>query len=89
MYWDCSFRPKGENVDVKTVGMDEGNGEYLSFTTFYESVFMHCVDSGGKCHCVSLSSGVQQCFVVFDVLMINDNNLANCPLRERAEHLKK
>ena len=32
MYWDCSFRPKGENVDVKTVGMDEGNGEYLSLT---------------------------------------------------------
>ena len=47
------------------------------------------VESGGKCDCVSLSSGVQQCFVVFDVLMINDNNLANCPLRERADHLKK
>ena len=31
MYRDCSFRPKGENVDVKTVGMDDGNGEYLSF----------------------------------------------------------
>ena len=40
MYWDCSFRPKGENVDVKTVGMDEGNGEYLSLTTFCESVFI-------------------------------------------------
>ncbi|XP_064401547.1 DNA ligase 4-like isoform X2 [Halichondria panicea] len=34
-------------------------------------------------------SGSQQCFVVFDVLMINDTNLANCPLSERAEQLKK
>lgn len=36
-----------------------------------------------------MSLGVQQCFVVFDVLMVNDTNLANCPLRERAEQLKK
>ena len=28
------LRPKGENVDVKTVGMDEGSGECPSFTTF-------------------------------------------------------
>ena len=35
------------------------------------------------------SSGAQQCFVVFDVLMINDNNLANKPLKERVELLKK
>lgn len=34
-------------------------------------------------------AGAQQCFVVFDVLMVNDTNLANCPLRERAEQLKK
>ena len=33
--------------------------------------------------------GVQQCFVVFDVLKINDENLANCPLVERTEQLKK
>lgn len=33
--------------------------------------------------------GAQQCFVVFDVLMVNDTNLANCPLKERAEQLKK
>ncbi len=33
--------------------------------------------------------GVQQCFVVFDVLKINDDNLANCPLIERAEKLKE
>ena len=33
--------------------------------------------------------GAQQCFVVFDVLMVNDTNLANCPLRERTEQLKK
>ena len=32
---------------------------------------------------------VQPCFVVFDVLMVNDTNLANCPLRERVEHLNK
>ena len=32
---------------------------------------------------------IQQCFVVFDVLLINDKNLANCPLHERVEHLKK
>ena len=35
------------------------------------------------------SAGVQQCFVVFDVLMINDTNLANQPLRERVDQLKK
>jgi ATP-dependent DNA ligase len=34
-------------------------------------------------------TGAQQCFVVFDVLMVNDSNLANCPLKERAEQLKK
>lgn len=34
-------------------------------------------------------TGAQQCFVVFDVLMVNDTNLANCPLKERAEQLKK
>ena len=33
--------------------------------------------------------GVQQCFVVFDVLMINEANFANEPLVERVEHLKK
>lgn len=33
--------------------------------------------------------GAQQCFVVFDVLMINDTNLANQPLRERVEKLTK
>ena len=33
--------------------------------------------------------GAQQCFVVFDVLMVNDTNLANCPLKDRAEQLKK
>ena len=36
-----------------------------------------------------LHVGAQQCFVVFDVLMVNDTNLANCPLMERAEQLKK
>eukprot|EP00731_Ephydatia_muelleri_P033438 Em0029g44a len=58
--WDPeteSFVPKGENVDVKTVGGTDG--------------------------------GPQQCYVVFDVLMINDTNLANCPLRDRLEQLKK
>ena len=35
------------------------------------------------------STGAQQCFVVFDVLMVNDTNLANCPLKERAEKLTK
>ncbi|XP_065897200.1 DNA ligase 4-like isoform X2 [Dysidea avara] len=34
-------------------------------------------------------SDVQQCFVVFDVLLINDKNLANCPLHERVSHLQK
>ena len=34
-------------------------------------------------------AGAQQCFVVFDVLMVNDTNLANCPLKDRAEQLKK
>ncbi len=34
-------------------------------------------------------TGAQQCFVVFDVLMVNDINLANHPLRERADHLRK
>ena len=33
--------------------------------------------------------GVQPCYVVFDVLMINETNLANCTLRERVEHLNK
>ena len=33
--------------------------------------------------------GAQQCFFVFDVLMVNETNLANCPLKERAEQLKK
>lgn len=38
-------------------------------------------------YCVVID--IQQCFVVFDVLLINDKNLANCPLRERVEHLQK
>ena len=38
---------------------------------------------------VFVHTGAQQCFVVFDVLMVNDTNLANCPLKERAEQLKK
>ena len=33
--------------------------------------------------------GAQQCYVVFDVLMVNDTNFANCPLCERIEELKK
>lgn len=33
--------------------------------------------------------GAQQCYVVFDVLMINDTNLANQPLSARIEQLKK
>jgi DNA ligase-4 len=36
-----------------------------------------------------MHSGVQPCYVVFDVLMINDINLANCPLKERLENLSK
>jgi len=38
---------------------------------------------------ISEESLVQQCFVVFDVLMINDSNLANCPLVDRIKKLKK
>ncbi len=34
-------------------------------------------------------TGAQQCFVVFDVLMVNDINLANHAHRERADHLRK
>ena len=36
-----------------------------------------------------ISLGTQPCFVVFDILMINHINLANCPLRERIEHMNK
>ena len=38
---------------------------------------------------MSCDAGIQQCFVVFDVLMVNDTNFANHPLSERAEQLKK
>ena len=38
---------------------------------------------------ISEDSSVQQCFVVFDVLMINTSNLANCPLVDRIQKLKK
>ncbi|CAI8009872.1 DNA ligase 4 [Geodia barretti] len=61
--WDAEteiFLPKGDHVDVKTIGRDEDSG-----------------------------IGIQQCFVVFDVLMVNDTNFANRPLSERAEQLKK
>ena len=67
-------RPKGENVDVKTVGGTDG-GKPLPFLVT------------PTCHISS--PGPQQCYVVFDVLMINDTNLANCPLRDRLEQLKK
>ena len=32
---------------------------------------------------------IQQCFVVFDLLMVNTTNLANQPLTHRIEQLKK
>ena len=35
------------------------------------------------------SVGAQQCYVVFDVLMINQTNLANQPLSDRVQQLKK
>lgn len=38
---------------------------------------------------ISICVGILQCFVVFDVLMVNDTNYANHPLRDRAEQLKK
>ena len=30
---------------------------------------------------------IGQCFVAFDVLLVNDKNLANCPLQERVGYL--
>ena len=40
-------------------------------------------------HTLSLSPGIKPCYVVFDVLMINDDNLANIALRDRVKRLNK
>ena len=73
----CIHRPKGENVDVKALG-EYNSGKRLCPNHLLNSFDIWCVHVGA-----------QQCFVVFDVLMVNDTNLANCPLKERAEQLKK
>ena len=53
----------------------------------------HCTITIG-CYIIDFTTcllciGIQPCYVVFDVLMINETNLANCPLGERVEHLNK
>ena len=37
----------------------------------------------------SLPPGIKPCYVVFDVLMINDDNFANIPLKDRVTKLNK
>ena len=34
-------------------------------------------------------TGVHPCFVVFDMLMLNDEKLANLPLKERLEKMER
>ena len=55
-------------------------------------VFLPCRPKGENVDVKGLNEdavGAQQCYVVFDVLMINDSNLANQPLAERVKQLKK
>ncbi|XP_065834565.1 DNA ligase 4-like [Oscarella lobularis] len=54
------FMPKGENIDVKSLGAGMGK-------------------KGG--------STAHQCFVVFDVLMVNGKNLGTAPYHQRISHL--
>ena len=67
----------------------------ISPSPFSCSIFTHLCSFSPKGDNVDVKAitestvGVQQCFVVFDVLKINDDNLANCPLIERAEKLKE
>ena len=35
------------------------------------------------------SAGVHPCFVVFDMLMLNDEKLANLPLKERLQKMER
>ncbi len=82
--YNYSCRPKGDNVDVKTMGDDGDSGKLqLCVVSSHGNAFVCALFANAHC------TGSQQCFVVFDVLMINDTNLANCPLSERAEQLKK
>lgn len=66
--------------NVKTCILD---GEMVG----YDSAIDDFVLKGGNIDVKSdhLSDGVHPCFVVFDVLMVNGEHLANVPLQERIQ----
>lgn len=86
--YEGSFSPKIHDAFNRKVDSCIIDGEMVGWDT-ETNTFLPKGDNVDVKSITDRSSGVQQCFVVFDVLMINDTNFANQPLMDRVEQLKK
>ena len=75
--WDLAagvFMPKGDNIDVKSLGVRNAEGHID-------------VCRRAQAH-VASPAQYSPCFVVFDIVYLNDQNLCQQPLADRLELLK-
>jgi DNA ligase-4 len=79
------FTPRIHNAFSSNVHQCIVDGEMVGWDPLTESY----IPKGERVDVKALGEDedVQQCFVAFDVLLVNGKNLANCPLQERVSYL--